>query len=125
MFRELMNFSYQRTALQAVGWYLAFFFMGLLVGAIVGAIVGMGAASFAEGVQRGARASLFFIIPYHILLALALLWSRWKSVLNIFLALLAILLSVFLGALGGLIPLAVLTTRPRQKSRKEIGEVFE
>jgi hypothetical protein len=125
MFRELMNFSYQRTALQALGWYLTFLLIGLALGAIAGAIFATGAASFAEGAQRGILAGRFINPTYHMILAVALLWTRWwKAVLNIFLALAAVLLSVFFGSLGGLIPLAVLTTRPRHKSRKEIGEVF-
>jgi hypothetical protein len=120
-----MNFSYQRSPLQAVGWYVIFLLFGLLIGAIIGAIAANGTTTFAEGMQRGMLISRYFVIPYHIVVAVALLWSRWKSVLNIFLALFAILLSTLLGALGGLIPLAVLTTRPRQKSSEEIGAVFK
>jgi hypothetical protein len=46
-------------------------------------------------------------------------------VLNIFLALTAVLISVFFGSVGGLILLAVLTTRPTQKSRAETAQVFD
>jgi hypothetical protein len=59
--------------------------------------------------------SIWVNIPYHIALAVAFLQSRSKTALNILLALLAVLLSV-LGAVAGLVPLAVLTTRPGQKS---------
>ena len=137
MFRRLVNFSYQRTALQAVGWYLIFSFMGVLFGLVGAMILAMGIASFARGLtdvglQRlGYLAGEFTIIPYHIVLAVALLWRRSKAALNIFLALLAVLLSAFLGPpaflrpLAGLIPLTVLTTRPIQKSPAEVGEVFK
>ena len=130
MFRQLMNFSHQRTALQAVGWYLVFLLMGILFGAIAGGILAIGVASFTDDGALQLRYLAFIIgkitiIPYHVVLAVALLWRRSKAVLNIFLALLAVLLSVALGPLGGLIPLAVLTTRPIQKSPAEIGEVFE
>jgi hypothetical protein len=123
MFRELMYFSYQRTALQAVGWYLAFLLLGALAAGTVSGIMAAatGTGSFTQGIRAGA----IIIIPYHIVLAVALLWTRWRSVLNIVLAILAILISLFLGALGGLIPLAVLTTRPSRISAKEIGEVFK
>jgi len=45
MFRELMNFSYQRTALQAVGRYLTFLIIGIFIGAIAGGILAIGASS--------------------------------------------------------------------------------
>ena len=130
MFRQLMNFSHQRTALQAVGWYLVFLLMGILFGAIAGGILAIGVASFTDDGALQLRYLAFIIgkitiIPYHVVLAVALLWRRSKAVLNIFLALLAVLLSAFFGALAGLIPLAVLTTRPIQKSPAEIGEVFK
>jgi hypothetical protein len=38
MFRELMNFSYQRTPLQAVGWYLTFLVMGTFIGSSIAVI---------------------------------------------------------------------------------------
>jgi hypothetical protein len=127
-----MNFSYQRTALQAVGWYLVFSLMGILLGAIAGGILAIGIASFAQGAPTDDELrylSGFFgkvtIILYQIVLAVALLRRRSKAVLNILLALLAVLLSVALGPLGGLIPVAVLTTRPIQKLPAEIGEVFK
>jgi hypothetical protein len=125
MFRELMNFSYQRSALQAFGWYLTFFLIGALVGGIVATLFVGAATSFTDGLQKGAVVGRFIIVPYHVVLAVALLWSRWRAVVNIFLALGAIVLSIFLGVLGGLSPLAVLTTRPSQKSHTEIGQVFE
>jgi len=124
MFRELMNFAYRRSALQALGWYLTFFLIAILLGAVVGAIF-VRAISFADGLQQGMAVGQWLIIPYHLLLAVALLWTRWRNAVNILLALVALLVSSLLGALGGLIPLAVLTTRPSQKSQKEIGQVFE
>jgi hypothetical protein len=52
MFRELMNFSYQRTALQAFGWYLTFLAIGITLGAIAGAILITGATTIAESAQK-------------------------------------------------------------------------
>jgi hypothetical protein len=49
----------------------------------------------------------------------------WKSTLNVFMAITAVLVGLLLGPLGGLIPLAVLTTRHRQKSSKQVAGVFE
>jgi len=125
MFRELMSFSYQRTALQAFGWYLIFLIMGFILGAIVGALLAAGRAPVVQTFNGAFLIGQIIIIPYHVILAVALLWSRRKSALNVLLAIVGVLLSALLGALGGLIPLAVLTTRPSYRSRKEIGEVFE
>jgi hypothetical protein len=40
--------------------------------------------------ETGFRVGRYLIIPYHIVLVLVLLWSRWKAVRNVFLALLGI-----------------------------------
>jgi Mn2+/Fe2+ NRAMP family transporter len=121
MFRELMNFSYRRTPLQAFGWYLIFLLIGLVVGALAGVVVGIGSTSFTEGFQRGVPAGQIVIIPYHIILGILLLWNRPKGAANILLALAGVVLSVLLGALGGLVPLAVLTTRRSNNSPNTTG----
>jgi hypothetical protein len=62
-----MNFSYQRTALQAVGWYLTFLLIGVFIAAIaIGAVLAM--------IGGAALPAQFVAIPYDIVLAVALLW---------------------------------------------------
>jgi hypothetical protein len=112
MFRELTNFSYQRTAPQALGWYLIFLLFGVLLAGIAGGLLGTGASSFYEGFERGSEAGWLVSTFYTAALAVVLLRSRWKSALNVFLALAGVTLGLLVGSLGGLIPLAVLTTRP-------------
>ena len=118
MFRDLMNFSYQRTALQALGWYMTFLLTFILVGGLLSSEVAT-AIFFTRPTtplfDRIPQVAWWFAVVYVILLATALLWSRRKSALNVFLALVAVLLSLLFAAPGGLIPLAVLTTRPREK----------
>lgn len=98
MFRELMNFSYQRSALQALGWYLTFILLGALLSALAGIIFAGGYPTFSEAFQRAVPIGQWVGIAYQIVLAGALLWSRWKAVLNIFLALGGVLLvPAFLG----------------------------
>jgi hypothetical protein len=125
MFRELMNFSYQRTALQALGWYLIFILFGAMLGGLAGLIFTPASTSFSEGFQRAFPVGQWVALVYPILPATALLWSRWKSALNVFLALAAVLLGLLLGSLVALIPLAVLTTRPRDKTSKDVAGVFD
>jgi hypothetical protein len=115
MFQELMNFSYQRTPLQAVGWYLLYFLIGIIIGMVSGYVAGIASTTFAEGFSIGTKAGQLSAIPYHILLGTLLIWHRPKEVGNILLVLGGVVLSVFLGALGGLIPLAVLSCRPVMK----------
>jgi ABC-type Fe3+-siderophore transport system permease subunit len=118
MFREAHNFSYQRNWLQAVGWYMIFVLIGFPLIIIVGRIAGIGATSFAEGFKRGIVVGQIAGIIYIILIAVLLLWRRPKGALNILLVIAGVALDALVGAFVGLIPLAVLTTRPPlQKSQ--------
>jgi len=131
VFRQLMNFSCQRNALQALGWYLAYLLIGTLIGIIIvlvfgPSIRGVIREGYSEATIQAVRRMIpYIVVPYQIVLAVALLRSRWRSVLSILLALLAVLLSLFFALVVGLIPLAVLTTRPTQVSAKDFGEVFK
>jgi hypothetical protein len=51
-------------------------------------------------------------VPYHILLGTLLIWNRKKDASAVLLVLGGVMLSLVLGALGGLIPFAFLTRRP-------------
>jgi hypothetical protein len=110
MFRELMNFSYRRTPLQAFGWYLTFFLIGVVLSGIAGAIFGRG-KDFATQLSSGMHAGAAFILLYSVILTALIMWTREKNVGNVLIALAGVLISSVLGALGGLIPLAILTTR--------------
>jgi hypothetical protein len=111
MFYDIMNFSYRRTGLQAFGWYLMYLLIGIVIGLVSGYIAGIATKSFAEGYSIGSMAGQISAIPYHILLGTLLLWHRNKDAPNLLLTIGGVVLSVFLGALGGLIPLAFLTRR--------------
>jgi hypothetical protein len=115
MFQELMNFSYQRTPLQAVGWYLMYLLIGLIIGAVAGRVAGLGGSTPDEAFNLGNIAGQLSAIPYHILLGTLLLWHRRRDAPSILLMLAGVVLSMLLGSLGGLIPLAVLTCRPVMK----------
>ena len=111
--------------LQAFGWYLIFLVLAFSLGALEGFIFARDATSISEAVQKVLPIGIGTIVVCHIALGVALLWPRGKTALNIFLVIAAVVMSFLVGALGGLIPLAVLTTRPLQKSRGEIRKVFE
>jgi hypothetical protein len=111
MFQEIMNFAYQRTTKQAIGWYLMYFVICVVMGFAVGRIAGA-ASSPADAANIGMIAGQLSAIPYHIALGILLLRHRAKSASNVVLVLVSVVLSVALGALGGLIPLALLSRRP-------------
>ena len=84
-----------------------------------------GPATSISGFQNALPVVRWVGLVYLIVLASALLRFTWKSALNVFLAITAVVLGLLLGPLGGLIPLAVLTTRHRQRSSTEVAGVFE
>ena len=120
MFKEVMNFSYRRTALQAFGWYLVFLLIGGVVAVLAAAIASDGGAGIAAALRSGASTGRLAIIPYHVIIGIWLCWRRPKDAANILLLSAGILLSPLFGALGGLIPFAVLTTRPMLE-QSEVG----
>lgn len=136
MFRGLMKFSYRRTPLQAFGWYLTFFLIGNVT-----TIFGMTLVNFVgfsidreEVVLRAQLGGQLIVAVYYVVVGAALLWNRPLNAINLLLVLGAIGLagigpfviglSVLLCIAVGLIPLAVLTTRPSNVST-EVIKVFE
>ena len=111
MFHEIMNFAYQRTTKQAIGWYLMYLIICVVMGFAVGHIAGMFSAP-GGAAKVGLAAGQISAIPYHVALGVLLLWHRDKSASNLVLVLLSVMLSIALGGFGGLIPLAFLSRRP-------------
>jgi len=111
MFAELMNFSNRRTKLQAFGWYLIYLLIGLVSAYVIGRFIDFVVPDPQQAFAIGILVGQGWAILYNIALGTLLLWNRKKDGGNILLMLGGVLLSVFLGSAGGLIPLAVLTCR--------------
>jgi len=116
MFKKLMDFSYKRTALEAIGFYLAYFLFFLFTLAIIG---GFHSAlthptSQQETLQTGHKIGLVFSVILCPLISFVILAKKklLNNVFYIIVALLSGLLALPLGAILGLIPAAFLTTRP-------------
>ena len=112
MFKNLTSLGYQRSTKEAFGFYLAYLVLIMIVGAMLAGTLGVAMQNntFDFGLRVGsviaAIASTgvsFFILKEKKLL------GNFSFIL---LALLAGLLALFIGGLGGLIPAAYLTTRP-------------
>ena len=114
MFDNVLNFELQRSKKEALGFFLAHLLLvGILAGlsaAIDALIAGQG--SFEGGGRIGQIISVFYCIVLGIAVCIR------KNLLSSFKTILFILLSgsvaVFLGGLGGLIPVAYLSTLPKK-----------
>ena len=116
MFAEPLNFSFQRRPLQAVGWYLIYFVIGISVAIVIGRGVDFFVPDKQQAFAIGLIAGQMWIIPYHIAIGILLLMHRVKDATNLLLLIGGVLLSVALGALGGLIPLSIMTCRKAAKA---------
>jgi len=112
MFKHLTNFSYKRNAKEAIGFYIAYLVLIMIVGALLASALGIvmdTSDSFTFGLKVGNVTAII------ITTVVAFLILKEKKLLSnfgyILLALLSGILAVFLGGLGGLIPVAFLTTR--------------
>ena len=121
MFKNLTNFNYPRNVKEAIGFYLAYSTLIAIVGGLVGG-----------GIEIVVYPNSFYILGIQVVkivgkilsiitcLGLSFLVLRDKNLLDnfkfIFLGLLSGVLSIFsFGLLGGLIPVAYLTTRKVDK----------
>jgi hypothetical protein len=75
-------------------------------------MAGLIGATTDDAASFGLRAGQISAIPYHLALGVLLLWHRAKDASSIMLVLAAVVLSVLMGGIGGLIPLAFLSRRP-------------
>jgi hypothetical protein len=116
MFKNLTNFSYKRTVKEALGFYLAYLFLIMILGGLVGGFLGM--IEKDGGFDLGVRIGTTFAVIFSVSLSFLILGK--KKLLNnfgfILLALFSGLLAVFIGGLGGLIPAAYMTTRSEKQT---------
>ena len=112
MFRRLTDFGYPRTFQEAVGFYLAYFILLIAVAILAAGIYRLVDSS--AGWREGARVGN--LIATVTCLGLSFLILRAKaggaSFLYILLTVVSGILALFVGGLGGLVPVAYLSTRP-------------
>ncbi len=117
MFKKLTDYSYVRSTKEAVGFYIAYFFVAVLTGALAGVVSTIIFPS-QDIMTLGVRVGSVIAILIVVLLAIAMLSKKkltgeYKYIL---IALLAGLLSVLGGSLLGLIPVAYLSTVKPKKA---------
>jgi len=106
MFKKLTDFSYKRTTQQAIGFYIAYFVATILVAMILSGIF---ASDFSGGAKIGSQLAIVvsLVLGFYVIQQKKLT----KNFNYILLVILAGVLSLFGGALLGLIPVAYLTTK--------------
>ena len=110
MFEDLSNYSKERQPLQALGFYIVFLIIGVAIGALFGLVF---APDYYTGVLVGSVVAVIYctILSYLILSAKGQLSTAFSAFIFI-----TAFLSFFIGSLGGLIPVAYLTTINNIKS---------
>ncbi len=116
MFRNLTDMSYERNFMQAIGFYLAYFLLALLASMVLG---GLGDLLFSVGYDGGVKIGATIGIIYTFLLSLTIARAKGigKSFKVILLVVTAPFLAVFIGALGGMLPVAYLSTLKRSEPK--------
>lgn len=112
MFKNLINFSYQRNTKEAIGFYMAYLALMVATAIILGSMGSLVTQNntFNFGLRIGN------IVAIIVSLGLSFIILKDKKLLGnfgfILLILLSGLLAIFFGGLGGLVPAAYLTTKP-------------
>lgn len=118
MFAHLTNFAYKRTALQAVGFYIAYFLLLLLIAGATGGFLALATGN----VDQDLSIRIGVMISVIACAILSVRIAQKKQMLHHFPALLSIILAIigamFGGALVGLVFVAYLTTKPVESTRK-------
>ena len=111
MFYNLTDLPYRRTPLQALGFYIAYFSIGLIVIVVLGYVLAL--IGIIESYDDGFAVGNIGAILISTLLAYFVAKSKYLlgSFLIIFLIILSGLLAIIGGLLLGLIPVAYITTK--------------
>ena len=110
MFDDIFSFGKERLPLQALGFYIVFFIIGISLAAFAGLIF---AAGYEAGLVVGGVIAFFYCV-----ILCYLILSQKNQLTSAFAAFLFItaFLAYALGTLGGLIPVAYLSTIKNLKS---------
>jgi hypothetical protein len=112
MFNNLTDFGYQRSTKEAIGFYIAYLFLIIILGLILA--FGLGSIMQKDAYNFGLI--IGNVVAIVVSLGVSFLILKEKKLLGnsgfILLAILSGVLATILGGLGGLIPAAYLTTKP-------------
>lgn len=116
MFKKLTDLSYQRNVTEAIGFYLAYSALGIIISVLL--VVVLSLATQQDSYEFGLRVGNIVAVIFAP--GISFLILKEKKLLHnfgfILIALSAGIIAFFIGLLGGLIPAAYLTTRPVNKN---------
>ena len=112
MFTNLKDFSKHRTLKEAVGFYLAYLILGMLVGALSALVFAPQGNSDAETIQNATRVGMVIAPLYSAAITILVVVKREQKSAVGFLAIgLSLVLGYLGGAMLGLLPASYLTTK--------------
>ncbi len=115
MFKKLTDFSYKRNWKEAVGFYLAYFLVGLILSGIAGGLSSISSETitFSEGFDAGMGIGAMVAVVYSLIISFIVLIQKklYKNFWYVILALSSGLLAILGGLLLGLMISAFMTTR--------------
>jgi hypothetical protein len=122
MFSQLGNFGYKRTALQAVGFYIAYLVFTIITAALAGMVLGgvTGNNDFEFGKKVGIVVAIVMTLVFSFLILQAK--KMTNNYMYVGLAVGAGILAYLGGGLLGLIIPAYLTTQGSDSSSKKKGK---
>jgi hypothetical protein len=124
MFRHLINFGYKRNKKEALGFYLAYLLLFVLIGAMVAAIIGVATntipKSFSGAFTKGEEVGAVIVGLGSAALSLTVLSAKKESrYWFVLLALIGGMLCFFGGGIFGFIVPAYFTTMPSDMTPSE------
>ena len=121
MFNNLKDFSYKRSSKEAIGFYLAYLGLALLLGIILGVPAILTGIIDINNYVQLTKIAAYFSGTYCGVISILLLTKKkfWNNLGYILLALLGILLAVGTGVLLGLVIPALITTKALTAGQKE------
>lgn len=134
MFKKLDDFSYKRTGLEAFGFYIVATIIGIIIGAMTNVLAVKflgttnGLNTFKEQFDASYKVAVN-VVPviafiYATIFAVLIIKAKniYKNIWAMLLAILTILATPLIGAILGMIPMAILTTFQNNAEIKEVNQ---
>ncbi len=124
MFQHLTDFAYQRTKKQALGFYIGYLALIMVIGGVIGIFIQATSPSQKDtGSTIHSVASLLAILaPFLLALTVAVAKRIYTQVFVVFMIILSGVFGSIAGGMLGLIPVAYLTTREKKNNDIPKGE---
>lgn len=123
MFKNILDFSIKRNSKQAIGFYIAYFFLVIVLGAVAGALSTL--FSTEDTLEVAATQTGAFVVIFYVLLITAVVLIKRKLYKNFWYIVLAVLspgLAMLGGGLLGLLIPSFMTTRMNEVDSGNIHE---